>query len=98
MLCSCLLQEVVGPATLTDDTSLSTSPGQPYRPGLNTEPRHATSCPSGGQQSLSMDPYAYAFRYNDCVVTARNQDTMFCPAHGNVQLQFMAPDTVSVVQ
>ncbi len=81
-------------ATHPGDNSLPISPGQPYRPDLDTEPRHATSCPTG-EQSLSMDPFAYAFRYNDCVVTARNQDTMFCPAHGNVQLQFMAPDTVS---
>lgn len=38
--------------------------------------------------------YKYAFRYNDCVVTARTLNTMFCPAHGEIFLQYMAPDTV----
>ena len=41
-----------------------------------------------------MDPYNYAFRYDDCVVTARNQDYMTCPAHGKILLRYMAPDTV----
>ena len=47
-----------------------------------------------GSMELSKEPYYYAFQYNDCVVTARTQNNMFCPAHGNVQLQYTAPDTV----
>lgn len=72
-----------------------TSPSGPYRPGLEAESGHAPTGHMTSHQELSQEPYAYAFRYNDCVVTARSMDTMFCPAHGDVPLQFMAPDTVS---
>ena len=48
------------------------------------------------RQRLCQDPqFAYAFRYDDCVVMARTPDSMFCPAHGSILLQYMAPDTVS---
>ena len=43
-----------------------------------------------------VDPYNYAFRYDDCVVTARNQDFVTCPAHGKILLRYMAPDTVRI--
>ena len=55
------------------------------------------------QDTLSLRPgvpttyYRYAFRYNDCVVTARKLSTMCCPAHGPIPLRYMAPDTVGSV-
>lgn len=51
--------------------------------------------PEHGQRGF-LDPYNYAFRYDDCVVTARNQDYVTCPAHGKILLRYMAPDTVHV--
>ncbi len=80
---------------LDSRTDISSSSG-PYRPGLEAESSHAPTGHLTSQLELSHEPYAYAFRYNDCVVTARSTDTMFCPAHGDVPLQFMAPDTVSL--
>jgi hypothetical protein len=44
------------------------------------------------------DPYNYAFRYDDCVVLARSQDFVTCPAHGKILLRYMAPDTLFVAQ
>lgn len=49
--------------------------------------------PEIGQECVQ-DPYNYAFRYDDCVVMARCQDYMTCPAHGKILLKYMAPDTV----
>ena len=37
----------------------------------------------------------FGFSYNDCVVSARTLNTMFCPRHGEIDLQYLAPDTVS---
>ena len=45
-------------------------------------------------QRTVLDPYSYAFRYDDCVVMARSQEFMTCPAHGKILLRYMAPDTV----
>ena len=39
--------------------------------------------------------YCYAFKRNECIVTARNQDTVSCPTHGDISLHFIAPDIVS---
>ena len=39
--------------------------------------------------------YCYAFKHHELIVTARTQDTMQCPIHGDIQLSYMAPDTVS---
>ena len=64
----------------------------PSPPLLLYPSKHVSTCP---MSSTIQDPYYYAFRYEDCVVMARSLDTMFCPAHGNVPLQYMAPDTVS---
>ena len=46
-------------------------------------------------QGTLLDPYNYAFRYDDCVVLARTQDHVTCPAHGKILLCYMSPDTVS---
>ncbi len=80
-----------GASCCRDDSSHSA----PYRSGLEAESSQAPSGHMTSQQELSQEPYAYAFRYNDCVVSARSVDSIFCPAHGDVPLQFMAPDTVS---
>ena len=39
--------------------------------------------------------YCYSFKHQECIVTARTQDTMKCPDHGDILLSYMAPDTVS---
>ena len=49
-------------------------------------------------QGTLQDPYNYAFRYDDCVVLARNQDYVTCPAHGKILLRYMAPDTVGYLR
>ena len=59
---------------------------------LSPQLRHRSAAP---RHKLSQEVYYYAFRYDDCVVMARSLDGMFCPAHGNIPLQYMAPDTVS---
>ena len=66
-----------------------TEPGQVQR--AHRGERHLE--PEMGQDCVQ-DPYNYAFRYDDCVVTARCQDFMTCPAHGRILLKYMAPDTV----
>ena len=42
--------------------------------------------------------YCYAFRYDDCVVAARSKDSIDCPGHGTIPLQYLAPDTVSSME
>jgi len=75
----------------------SEATARPYR----TEPGQVQRAPRGERylepemgQDCVQDPYNYAFRYDDCVVTARCQDFMTCPAHGRILLKYMAPDTV----
>lgn len=69
--------------------SHSSVPGKMHRgvgSGRYLEPEH--------DQENVLDPYNYAFRYDDCVVTARTQDYVTCPAHGKILLRYMSPDTV----
>ena len=86
---------------------MSWRPGGKPQMGVTPKP----SAPSPGQyhvdpsgnryliperdQRTVQDPYNYAFRYEDCVVLARSQDFVTCPAHGKILLRYMAPDTVS---
>ncbi len=94
-------QPPVSITTLTTPTKHSQQevsrphPEEPYRTGLNADA--GSSHDDHMTAELDQQPYAYAFRYNDCVVIARNRDTMYCPAHGQLPLQYMAPDTVSSV-
>ena len=37
----------------------------------------------------------YAFQYDECIVLAREQENLKCPIHGDLPLQYLAPDTVS---
>ena len=70
-------------------SAVVSDPGHMYR-----EPGGSRYLEPERDQRTVLDPYHYAFRYDDCVVTARTQDYVTCPAHGKVLLRYMAPDTV----
>ena len=38
---------------------------------------------------------AYVFSFDDCVWLSRNSHVMYCPAHGDIPLEFFVPDVVS---
>ena len=74
------------------------SPRSGHRMAQTSTAQHPSSMAAfhkDKKQKLNQDPYYYAFRYDDCVVIARTLESMFCPAHGALLLQYMAPDTVS---
>lgn len=37
----------------------------------------------------------YAFQYEECVIRARDIPYVKCPVHGDLPLEYVAPDTVS---
>ena len=37
----------------------------------------------------------YAFQYEECVMRARDDPYVKCPVHGDLPLEYLAPDTVS---
>ena len=39
----------------------------------------------------------YAFQYEECVVRARDVPYVKCPVHGELPLEYIAPDTVSIM-
>lgn len=58
---------------------------------MHVLPQHPHATLSVGEGSA----YNYAYRYNDCVVAARKYNSMYCPYHGEIPIEYMAPDTVS---
>ena len=38
---------------------------------------------------------AYVFSFDDCVWVSRNSSVIYCPAHGDIPLEFFVPDVVS---
>lgn len=38
---------------------------------------------------------AYVFSFDDCVWQSRNFSVIYCPAHGDIPLEFFVPDVVS---
>ena len=40
---------------------------------------------------------AYVFSFDDCVWLSRKSCVMYCPAHGDIPLEFFVPDVVSDV-
>ena len=41
---------------------------------------------------------AYVFNFDDCVWQSRNSSVIYCPAHGDIPLEFFVPDVVSGVK
>lgn len=38
---------------------------------------------------------AFVFSFDDCVWQSRNSSVIYCPAHGDIPLEFFVPDVVS---
>lgn len=46
-------------------------------------------------EEVPRDDVYYAFQYEECVVRAREIPFVECPVHGDLPLEYIAPDTVS---
>ena len=77
----CMAAKPKGPVTLERSYSTITTPSS-----------YITAAPSSPNPPGQV--IQYLFDYEDCVVAARSQDYVECPAHGNLPLAYIAPDTV----